>query len=150
MNVQASSPRQAAARKTTTRGTAFSGEAKTRGFGRSLSDAQDDLSAQRIEQLRGKIERQGARLAEKMDLAHLQEYRELISMLLTELTRQAYQYHQSDQFDASGHYQSMGLIQKVNQTLDDMAQALVQEEKETLVLLEMVDDIRGLLIDLLA
>ena len=54
----------------------------------------------------------------------------------------------SPPFDAKGRRNVMVLIKKVNVMLDEMAQQILQEQSENIRLLEMVDDIRGMLVDI--
>ena len=43
-----------------------------------------------------------------------------------------------------------GIVRLVDKNLDDLAQELVKDEKDTLSILGKVDEIRGLLLDIIA
>jgi hypothetical protein len=52
--------------------------------------------------------------------------------------------------DRRGRHRVYGIIRLVDEKLDELAKELVSEEKDTIHILSMVDEIRGLLLDIFA
>ena len=77
------------------------------------------------------------------------EYRRLIAELLDVTASNAYVCTKTSAFDTKGRRNVFVLIKKVNDRLEEMAQEILSEQKDNIRLLEMVDDIRGLLLDIL-
>ena len=101
-----------------------------------------------IRELTQKIQRQGELVSNKADLAEFQKYRELISELLNETVSNSYAFCKTSQFDARGRHKVFALIRNVNKQLDELAAEILKHEADTIKLLAIVDDIRGLLVDL--
>ena len=118
------------------------------GFQRRLSALNDQQHRKYIEDLNGRITKQGEVIAKKADIKELQKYRQLIQELFGDMASNAYTCTKSNAFDARGRHKALVIIRSVNKTLDKMAKEIVEDQADNLKLLEMVDDIRGLLVDL--
>ncbi|MHB1313917.1 MAG: YaaR family protein [Christensenellales bacterium] len=101
-----------------------------------------------IKDVMAKITRQGELVSQKADLGEFQKYRELITKLLNETVSNSYEFCKMNKFDDHGRHKTFTLIKKVNQKLDEMASALLKEQSNNLQMMNMVDDIRGMLVDL--
>lgn len=51
--------------------------------------------------------------------------------------------------DRRGRHRVYGMIKRVNSALDELAQELMKDEKDHLAILGKIDEIRGLLLDIL-
>lgn len=118
------------------------------GFQRHMNDFANAEYEERLKQLREKIERQGEVLKARMDINELDRYRRLISELIAETASNAYRYLKFERFGGGGDHRIYAVIRKVNRMLEQMTQELLSEQSDQLLLLEMADDIRGLLVDL--
>ena len=120
----------------------------SKGFGQKIFDMENREYTKYLEGLRQEVEEQGRIVADKVNLGELGKYRSLIKELLGEVSSKAYAYYKSDQFDGFGRYQTFAIINKLNEKLEDMANEILKEQADNILLLQMVDDIRGLLVDL--
>ena len=122
------------------------------GFEHEFQRQKHDTSAAEYEEylhdLTQKIHLQGKLVSGKADLAEFQKFRALISELLNETVSNAYSFHKASHFDARGRHKVFALIRKVNKNLDDLASEILSQEADSIKLLSLVDDIRGLLVDL--
>lgn len=122
------------------------------GFAREFSRQKHDSDAAEYEQylkaLKGRILEQGEIVGKKADIAEFYKYRALISELLNETVSNAYQFSRTSQFDQRGRHKVFALIRKVNVKLDELAAEILKNEAENIKLLSIVDDIRGLIVDL--
>lgn len=90
----------------------------------------------------------GSSLAEHMDLKDMKKYRSLISDFINEVVSNSHKFSRENFLDKRGHHRVYGIVKLVNKNLDDLAQELLNSEKDHLLVLEKVDEIRGLLLDL--
>ena len=90
----------------------------------------------------------GSNLAEHMDLRDMKRYRSLISDFINEVVSNSHKFSRENFLDKRGHHRVYGIVKLVNKNLDDLAQELLNSEKDHLLVLERVDEIRGLLLDL--
>ena len=49
--------------------------------------------------------------------------------------------------DRRGRHRVYGIIRKVDELLDELAQELVKDEQDNIAILNKIDEIRGLLLD---
>jgi uncharacterized protein len=117
-------------------------------FSRHMSDFNDAQYQKYLEELRNRIFAQGEIIKKKADIGEFLQYRKLIAELLGEAASNAYACNRTHAFDSKGRRNAFVLIKKVNSRLDDMAQEILSEQSDNITLLEMVDEIRGLLVDI--
>lgn len=106
-----------------------------------------DLQA-RLSTLMEEITMQGDRLAKKRDIRDMKKYRGLIKDFMNEVINRSHQFSRENFLDRRGRHRVYGIIRLVDQTLDDLAQELVKDEKDNLAILAKIGEIRGLLLDI--
>jgi uncharacterized protein YaaR (DUF327 family) len=117
-------------------------------FSRHMMDFTDAQYQKYLEDLKNRIFRQGETIKKKADIGEFMQYRKLIAELLEAAAGNAYACGRTSAFDTKGRRNVFVLIKKVNARLDEMAQQILSEQRDNIHLLEMVDDIRGLLVDI--
>ena len=118
-------------------------------FQRHVTDVKQEQYEKKVSQMLEDIQEQGQKVAEKADIKEMQKYRSMISELLQETVSNSYAFKKENAFDTLGRHRVYALINKVNEKLDGMTQEVLQEESDNIALLDAVDDIRGLLVDLM-
>ena len=106
-----------------------------------------DLQA-RLNTLMEEITMQGDKLAKKRDIRDMKKYRGLIKDFMNEVINRSHQFSRENFLDRRGRHRVYGIIRLVDQTLDDLAQELVKDEKDNLAILAKIGEIRGLLLDI--
>ena len=106
-----------------------------------------DLQA-RLSTLMEEITMQGDRLAKKRDIRDMKKYRGLIKEFMNEIINRSHQFSRENFLDRRGRHRVYGIIRMVDQTLDELAQELVKDEKDNLAILAKIGEIRGLLLDI--
>ncbi|NMA83596.1 MAG: YaaR family protein [Epulopiscium sp.] len=102
--------------------------------------------------LRGLMEEitvQGKKLADHMDVKDMKQYRVLISEFIQEVVTHSHEFSRENFLDRRGRHRVYGMVKLVNKEVDELAQELIQKEKNHLRILEKVDEIRGLLLDII-
>lgn len=117
-------------------------------FQRQLTSMHEAQYQEYIEDLKNRIFEQGEALKQKSDICGFLKYRQLIAELVGEAASNAYQSSRSGGFDIKGRHKVLTIIKKVNSKLDDMAQEILAQQNDNIKLLQMVDDVRGLLVDM--
>lgn len=106
-----------------------------------------DLQA-RLNALMEEITMQGDKLAKKRDIRDMKKYRGLIKDFMNEIINRSHQFSRENFLDRRGRHRVYGIIRMVDQTLDELAQELVKDEKDNLAILAKIGEIRGLLLDI--
>ena len=95
------------------------------------------------------ITMQGNKITKHMDVADMKRYRALIKEFMNEIVNRSHKFSRENILDRKGRHRVYGIIRRVDETLDELAQELMKEEKDHLAILAKVGEIRGLLLDIL-
>ena len=106
-----------------------------------------DLQA-RLSSLMEEITMQGDRISRKKDIRDMKKYRGLIKEFMNEIINRSHQFSRENFLDRRGRHRVYGIIRLMDQTLDELAQELVKDEKDNLAILAKIGEIRGLLLDI--
>ena len=118
-------------------------------FSFALDKISDEHLVKRLSGLIDDITQQGKLLSEHMDLGELKRYRGMVHDFINEVVGNSHEFSRENFLDRRGRHRVFGLVKLVNKNLDDLAQELLKSEKDNLKVLEKVDEIRGLLLDIL-
>ena len=111
----------------------------------AITDA--DLQA-KIDALLSDITAQGNRLAEHMDIRDMKKYRGLIREFMNEVVFRSHKFSRENFLDRKGRHRVYGIIRLIDQNLDELAQELMKDEKDNLLILSKIGEIEGLLLDI--
>jgi len=95
------------------------------------------------------ITAQGKKLGKRMDIRDMKHYRELIRGFLNEIVSRSHKFTRENFLDRKGRHRVYTMIKLVNKELDELAAELIKDEKDHILILNKIDEIRGMLIDLL-
>ena len=112
------------------------------------SAIEDEELQERLKNLMNKIDEQGKRLSEHMDIRDMKQYRSLVKEFVNEVVNRSHKFSRENFLDRRGRHRVYGMIKRVDKNLDELATALVEDEKDHLDILGRVDEIRGLLLDI--
>ncbi len=112
------------------------------------SQIEDADLQEKLTGLMGKIDEQGKKIAEHMDIRDMKKYRALVKEFVNEVVNRSHKFSRENFLDRRGRHRVYGMVKLVDKNLDELAQELVSEEKDHLSLLGRVDEIRGLLLDI--
>lgn len=94
------------------------------------------------------IIQQGNRLGKRMDIRDMKQYRKLIQEFMNEITAHSHEFSRENFLDRKGRHRVYGIVKQINQTLDELAEELLREEKDHIAILSKIDEIRGLILDI--
>jgi hypothetical protein len=116
----------------------------------TLSSAITDAELQeKVDALMNDITLQGNRIAEHMDIRDMKHYRALIKEFLNEVVYRSHKFSRENFLDRKGRHRVYGIIKLIDSNLDELAQALVSDEKDHLSILSKIGEIEGLLLDII-
>ena len=95
------------------------------------------------------ITQQGYRLGKRRDIRDMKQYRKLIQEFMNEIVNRSHKFSRENFLDRRGRHRVYGMIKRVNVALDELAGELIKEEKDHLGILAKIDEIRGMLLDIL-
>ncbi len=104
---------------------------------------------ERIRVLADKIQSQGKKLEKKADIRDLKVYKQLISEFLDEAVAHSHSFTKKSFLDRRGRHRVYAIIKKINEELIELTNEVIKSEQNNLNILKKLDDIRGLILDLL-
>ena len=115
----------------------------------TLSSAIEDQDLQnKVTQMLNDITLQGKLIAKHMDIREMKKYRGLIKDFLNEIVNQSHKFSIENFLDRRGRHRVYGIVRLVDEKLDQLAQALVEDEKNQIDILNKIGEIEGLLLDI--
>ena len=103
----------------------------------TLAAAIDDADLQeKLTNLLNDITTQGKLLSEHMDIRDMKRYRGLVKDFLNEVVNRSHKFSRENFLDRRGRHRVYGMIKLVDEQMDELASALVQDEKDHLDILK--------------
>ena len=112
-----------------------------------MSSIEEAGLSERLSVMMQEITMQGEKLGKHMDVRDMKHYRRLIQEFMNEIVNRSHKFSRENFLDRRGRHRVYGMIKRVNVVLDELAGELIKEE--TLAILSKVDEIRGLLLDII-
>lgn len=114
-----------------------------------MSSIEDASLKERLSLMMEEITMQGKKLGKKMDVRDMKHYRRLIKDFMNEIVNRSHKFSRENFLDRRGRHRVYGMIKRVDAALDELAEELIKDEKDALAILDKVDEIRGLLLDIM-
>lgn len=114
-----------------------------------LSCIEETALAERLSVLLDDIEKEGKKISKHMDVRDMKYYRSLIQQFMNEVVSRSHKFSRENFLDRRGRHRVYGIIKLVDENLDLLAAELLKAEKDHLLILSKIDEIRGLLLDIL-
>lgn len=113
-----------------------------------ISNIEEHELQARLTFLMEDIVQQGKKLTKHMDVKDMRRYRGLIQEFMNEVVNRSHKFSRENFLDKRGRHRVVGIIRLIDKNLDELAAELIKEEKDHLLILNKVDEIRGLLLDI--
>lgn len=118
-------------------------------FRSQLVKAENGSYDQQLEELVNDIVKQGEKLGKRVDIKELRDYKRLISEFLGVAVGNSRRFSKQSLLDRRGRHKVYALIKKINNELDLLTQEVMNGEQDNIDILRRVDDIRGLILDMM-
>ncbi len=91
----------------------------------------------------------GKKISKHTDVRDMRRYRELIKNFLNEVVYRSHSFSRENFLDKRGRHRVYGIVKLIDKNLDELAEELIKDEKDNINILAKIDEIAGLLIDIL-
>lgn len=118
-------------------------------FRNNLIQAEYDNITEKLSDLAERIFDQGKKLEKRMDIKEYVVYKRFISEFLNEYVNNSFRFSKQRMMDRRGRYRTFSIVKKINDELDELANNLLNGQKDNLKVLKSLDYIRGLILDML-
>lgn len=114
-----------------------------------MSAIEEEGLSERLALMYDEITMQGNRISKHSDIKDMKRYRSLIKDFMNEIVNRSHKFSRENFLDRRGRHRVYGIIRRVDETLDELAQELMKDEKDHISILGKIGEIRGLLLDIL-
>ena len=115
-----------------------------------ISNIEDQGLQARLSLMMEEITMHGKKLAKHMDIRDMKKYRALRRDFMNEIVSRSHKFSRENFLDKRGRHRVYGMVKLVDKALDELAAELIKDEKDHLAILNKIDEIRGMLLDILA
>ncbi len=115
-----------------------------------ISNIEEQDLQSRLNFMMKEIIQHGNKLAKHMDIRDMRKYRQLIKEFMNEIVNRSHKFSRENFLDKRGRHRVYGMVKLVDKTLDELATELIKDEKDHISILNKIDEIKGLLLDILA
>ena len=109
-----------------------------------ISTIEETELAEKLTNLMGEITEQGEKIKKRRDIQDMRRYRSFMN----EVAANSHEFSRENFLDKRGRHRVYGMIRLVDEKLDEIASELIKDEKDLLLIMGNIDEIRGLLLDI--
>ena len=121
-----------------------------REFGQNMDNKRAEGGfREKLKNILERIDVQSQRLSERVDIGELKRYRSLVKEFLDITVKNSSQFHKEHTLDSRGRHRIFAIVKKVDTELEDLTREVLRQQKDNINVLAKLDDIRGLLMDIL-
>lgn len=114
-----------------------------------ISNIEEQGLQARLSLMIEEITMQGKKLGKHMDVRDMKHYRQLIKEFMNEIVNRSHKFSRENFLDRRGRHRVYGIVKLVDENLDELASELLKEEKDHILILSKIDEIRGILLDII-
>ena len=114
-----------------------------------ISNIEEQGLKERLTIMMSEITAHGKKLGKHMDVRDMRRYRALIKDFMNEIVSRSHEFSRENFLDRKGRHRVYGMVKLVDQMLDELARELISDEKDNIAILSKIDEIQGLLLDIL-
>ncbi len=114
-----------------------------------MSHIEEKDLQERLTLMMNEITMQGEKIKKKKNITDMKKYRSLLKEFMNEILNRSHKFSRENFLDRRGRHRVYGIIRKVDETLDKLAEELMKEEQDNIQVMSLIGEIEGLLIDLL-
>jgi len=124
-------------------------ESEAAAFRRTLTDLSREAHLARLSEMKSAIDEQGKLLADRVDVKEFEKYRRLIRDFLDEIVSNGYTFSKEDAYASRGRHRYIATVKVIDEKLDELGKEVMREQADSIEIIHRIDDIRGLLLDLM-
>lgn len=118
-------------------------------FKNKLMEVEQEHIRDQLKILYDKIEVQSEKLRDKLFIEDLVQYKKLVKEFLDVTVNNSHVFYKENSLDRRGRHRVYSLVKKVDNELDELTKDFLNIENNRIKILRRLDDIRGLLLDIL-
>ncbi len=124
-------------------------EASRNAFLEKFEKIKSENVKEELENIFAKITEQADKIGEKMYLKDVLEYKKLVKEFLSVATQNSHQFQNQNFLDRRGRHRNYSIVKTVDRELDTLTREFINGQIDHMGVLKKIDDIRGMLLDIM-
>lgn len=116
-------------------------------FVKTLDAHQEKERNLSLSKLIDRVNDTGKALVYSRNISDLKRYKNAVADFLEEANRRTYQLKEESSWDFMGNRKHHMLVEKIDGKMEELAKEIKVEQEDNLRILELIDEIKGLLVD---
>lgn len=116
-------------------------------FVKTLDAHQEKERNLSLSKLIDRVNDTGKALVYSRNISDLKRYKNAVADFLEEANRRTYQLKEESSWDFMGNRKHHMLVEKIDDKMEELAKEIKVEQEDNLRILELIDEIKGLLVD---
>lgn len=117
-------------------------------FQKIMKSYTKEITQDHLTQLLDDIDQQGQKLSESPTFRELHQYKELVKKFMGETSKSSVALYQSESWDLYGGNKTLKTVRVIDQKMMELTDHVLNQQSESLSILERIGEIKGLLINL--
>ncbi|MGC4377968.1 YaaR family protein [Fictibacillus sp. Mic-4] len=117
-------------------------------FAEVMAKGREQQTIEKLNQLMTKIEDQGKVLAEKRTVEELRKYKQLVKEFLEDAVKHGLSLEERRGYNRRGQTKVYQIVQEVDQKITNLTNAVVEGQKSSLDILDVIGELKGLLLNI--
>ncbi|WP_026478978.1 YaaR family protein [Alkaliphilus transvaalensis] len=114
-----------------------------------FQEIKSDQVREHLQGLYEKIVSQSERIGDKLHLSEVIKYKTLVREFLDVATKNSHQFSKQNFLDRRGRHRVYSIVKSVDRELDQLTKEFLKDEKDRISIIKRLDDIRGMLLDVM-
>lgn len=120
-----------------------------RAFMEKLDQVKSEQVREHLQDLYGKITTQAEKIGERLYLDDVLHYKKLVKEFLDVASKNAHHFSKQNFLDRRGRHRVYCIVKNVDRELDQLTKEFINQETDRINVLKRLDDIRGMLLDIM-
>ncbi|RQD71034.1 MAG: DUF327 family protein [Tindallia sp. MSAO_Bac2] len=118
-------------------------------FMEKLNNVKSDEVREHLQGLYGKIAEQAEKISERLYLDDVLHYKRLVREFLDVAAKNSHHFSKQNFLDRRGRHRVYAIVKNVDRELDHLTKEFINQEADRISVLKRLDDIRGMLMDIM-
>jgi uncharacterized protein YaaR (DUF327 family) len=119
-------------------------------FSAMMSDKKEQLNTERLNGMLKDIEDQGKRLSETVTVSDLRKYKQLVKQFMEEAVEHGLKLEERSGFSRRGRPKVYRIVTEVDKKLLELTDAMLKKQEKGIKILDLVGEIKGMLLNIYA
>lgn len=119
-----------------------------KGFDSLVQSQSNKLRTEELHRLMGDITKQGEKVARYRSLKDLARYKRLVKSFVQESVKYGMDLKQSHSWNMQGQNRKLTIVESVDEKLNELTEAVMQQERKSIDILGIIGEIKGLLVNI--